>query len=103
MEDSKDDMMSMQIIAHSGDARSFAFRALEAAKKGDFDEAEALLKQSDKSATLAHQAQTDLLIGEANGEKHNINVLLIHSQDHLMSSMLAGELIREMVLLYKNK
>jgi len=97
------DLVSMSIIANSGDARSLSFQALTAAKEGDFDKADELLKKSDESATLAHKAQTELLFKEANGEKQNINVLLIHSQDHLMTSILASELIKEMITLYKNK
>ena len=41
------------------------------------------------------------MIAEANGEKTDMSVLLIHSQDHLMTSMLAQELIGEMIELYK--
>ena len=78
------EMISFGIIANAGDARSFAFQALEAAKEGKFDEADELMKKSDEAATLAH------------------NVLLVHSQDHLMTSMLAQELIKEMIIMYKN-
>lgn len=102
-ENSALDLVSMTIIANSGDARSFAFSALEAAKTEKLDEAHELLKKAEKSANLAHKAQTELLFAEANGEKTPINVLLIHSQDHLMTSMLAIELIREIVLLYERK
>lgn len=97
------EMVSMTIIANSGDARSFAFQALEEAKQGNFDMADQLMKKSDEAANLAHKAQTELLFAEANGNKQDINVLLIHSQDHLMTSMLASELIKEIMLLYKNK
>lgn len=100
-ENSKSEIVSMTIIANSGDARSFAFEALEEAKQGNFNEADELMKKSDASATLAHKAQTELLFAEANGEKTEVNVLLVHSQDHLMTSMLAGELIKEIILLYK--
>ena len=34
-------------------------------------------------------------------EKTDINVLLIHSQNYLMTGMLAGELIAEFIELYK--
>ncbi len=97
------DLVSMTIIANSGDARSFAFQALEEAKDGKHDEANELLKKAEESAHLAHKAQTELLFAEANGKKNDINVLLIHSQDHLMTSMLAIELIREIVLLHKER
>ena len=102
-ENSAMDMVSMTIIAKSGDARSMAFGALEAAKEGDFEKADELMKKSKESATLAHKAQTELLVNEANGEHAEVNVLLVHAQDHLMTSMLASELIQEIILLYKNR
>ncbi len=97
------EMISFEIIANAGDARSFAFGALEAAKAGNFEEAEELLKKSNAAAVEAHHAQTDLLVKEANGEKTQVDVLLVHAQDHLMTSMLAVELIKELIALYKNK
>jgi len=43
------------------------------------------------------------LVQEANGDSITVNVLLVHSQDHLMTSMLALELIKEIVELYEVK
>ena len=97
------EMISFGIIAHAGDARSYAFGALEAAKAGNFEEAEALLKQSNDAAVEAHHMQTELLVNEANGNKTPVDVLLVHAQDHLMTSMLAVELIKELIEIYKNK
>jgi len=97
------EMVSFGIIAHAGDARSYAFGALAAAKAGNFEEAAELLKLSDAAAVEAHHMQTDLLIGEANGNKTPVDVLLVHAQDHLMTSMLAVELVKELIELYKNK
>lgn len=102
-DNSLQDLTSMTIIANSGDGRSFAFQALEHAKDGDFEKADALLAQSDVAINQAHKAQTALLVAEASGKQQDINILLIHSQDHLMSSMLASELIKEIILLYRNK
>lgn len=95
--------IAMTLIAHAGDARTLAFQALQAAKKHDFDEADRLMEESEKASVLAHKGQTDLLVAEANGDKVDVSILLIHSQDHLMTSMLAQELIREMIELYKNQ
>lgn len=97
------EMISFTIIANAGDARSFAFQALEAAKQGNFDEADSLMKKADKAEVLAHKAQTDLLFNEMNGNPTPVNVLLVHSQDHLMASMLASELIKELIVMYKNR
>lgn len=97
------ELVSFGIIAHSGDARSFAFEALRAAKEGKFDEAEERMRQSEEASTLAHKMQTDLLFNEINGTSTPVNVLLVHSQDHFMTSMLAQELIKEFIDLYKDK
>lgn len=97
------EMISFGIIAHAGDARSYAFGALAAAKAGNFEEAEALLKQSNDAAVEAHHMQTELLVNEANGNKTPVDVLLVHAQDHLMTSMLAVEVIKELIEIYKNK
>lgn len=95
--------VAMNLIVRSGDARSSAFQALAEAKKGNFDKADELMKLSKAQFTEAHHAQTDLLSAEAQGDKLEINVLLIHSQDHLMTSMLAQELIEELIYLHKTK
>ena len=97
------EMVSFGIIANAGDARSYAFGALEAAKAGNFEEAEELLKKSNDAAVEAHHMQTELLVNEANGNKTPVDVLLVHAQDHLMTSMLAVEVIKELITIYKNK
>lgn len=97
------EMIAMNLIANSGDSRSFAFRALEEAKKGNYEEAEKLMEDSKEAALKAHKVQTEILTSEADGEKTEINVLLIHSQDHLMTSLLAQELIKEIIILHKDK
>ena len=91
------ELVSFALIAKAGEARSKAFAALEAAKKGDFDAADALMKEASASALEAHHAQTDLLVKEANGDHTPVDVLLVHAQDHLMTSMLARELISEII------
>lgn len=49
-------------------------------KKHNFEEADLTNRRSKKASVLAHNAQTELLVAEANGEKLEISVLLIHSQ-----------------------
>jgi len=97
------EMCAMNIIANSGDARSKAFGALEAAKAGDFEEADRLLEEAKACGQKAHNAQTELLFADAQGLAPAMNVLLVHAQDHFMTSMLAEELIREIILLYKDR
>ncbi|BBA80732.1 PTS system N,N'-diacetylchitobiose-specific EIIA component [Lactiplantibacillus plantarum] len=56
-----------------------------------------LLKQSSEALGKAHDVQTQLLVAEANGQQVSIDILLIHAQDHFMTSLLANELIAEML------
>ena len=93
--------IAMQIIAHSGEARSLAFQSLDAVHNGEFDKADELIKQANKAIGKAHDVQTSLLVDEANGKQTPFSILLVHSQDHFMTSMLAIELISEMVRMYK--
>lgn len=95
--------ITMGLIAHSGNARSLAFEALDAAKEKNFEESKKLINESQEESTKAHQVQTDLLINEANGNNVQVNLLLIHAQDHLMTSMLAIELIKEIIELRKER
>lgn len=95
--------ISMIIIANSGAARSNAFQALDEAKHGKFNEAEELLNSAEDYLQLAHESHRELLKMDSKGEVEKISVLLAHAQDHLMSSTLAKELMKELIILYKYK
>ena len=91
----------MDLIVHSGQAKSLAFEALSFARKGNFDQCEKLLAESKEASKEAHKVQT-ALIGADEGEgKIPVTLVMVHAQDHLMNSMLAQDLIEEMVRLYQ--
>lgn len=95
--------ISFGLIAAAGQARSLAFEALKAAREHDFARADQLLEQSRTAGLEAHEQQTKLLVKEANGDHTPVDVMLVHAQDHLMTAMLAQELIEELVYLHKEK
>lgn len=97
------ELISFGIVASAGQARSLAFEALAAARKHDFDKADELLAAAEQAGLEAHKMQTQLLANEADGKHTEVNVLLVHAQDHLMTAMLARELIAELVYLHKEK
>lgn len=97
------EMISFGIIAAAGQARSLAFEALKCARSGEFDRAHELIGRSKEAALEAHHQQTALLAKEANGDHTPVDVMLVHAQDHLMTSMLAQELIEELILLHETK
>ncbi len=45
--------------------------------------------------------QTSLIHKEARGEKIEINLLLVHAQDHLMNTLLAKDLVKSMIKMQK--
>lgn len=95
--------VAMNLIANSGQARSLAFQAAKAARNKEFEKANSLLTQAQQSANMAHEQQTELLINESRGEAIEITTLLMHAQDHLMTSLLALDLIKEIVYLHECK
>lgn len=61
------------------------------------------MAESKAKALEAHHIQTGLLADEGNGEGPQVTLLLVHAQDHLMTSMLAQELIEELIDLHEKK
>ncbi|MGL5336892.1 MAG: PTS N,N'-diacetylchitobiose transporter subunit IIA [Enterovibrio sp.] len=91
----------MEIIINSGEARSCAYRALACAKKGDFAQAEIIMEESRAAANKAHLVQTKLIEADMGEGKTPMTLIMVHAQDHLMTSMLAKELVKEIIELHK--
>lgn len=94
-------LLSFNIILHAGNARSYAMEAIQEAKMYNFDSAYNKIELADEEFAKAHHEQTGLLQGEAEGNKHDISVILIHAQDHLMTAMTVKELANEMIEMYE--
>lgn len=93
----------MEIIANAGNAKSLAMMALKSAKNAQYEEAEELLLQANESLSVAHNAQTHLLTHEARGEGFEVNLLTIHSQDHLMNAITFIDIVKEIIDILKDK
>ena len=91
----------MGLIINGGNAKSSAFEAINAAKKGHFTVADQKLKESDKFLVDAHNSQTSMLTKEANGDHAKVTLLMVHSQDHIMNAITFRDLAGEIVDLYK--
>lgn len=92
---------SFQIILHSGNARSSLIEAIRLAREDHFQEAEEKVLEAKKELNEAHHVQTGLIQGEAQGEKSEFSILLVHAQDHLMNSITVKELAEEIIFLHK--
>ncbi|MNW40235.1 Lichenan-specific phosphotransferase enzyme IIA component [compost metagenome] len=92
----------MVLIAMSGAARSQAMEAIMLAKQNNSAAAAEVLDAASKELKEAHKVQTQLIQEEAGGAKHEITLLLIHAQDHLMNAMTVKDLAKEFVELYEH-
>lgn len=91
----------MEIIVNAGQSRSLCFEALRAARLGNFDEAQNLLREADGYSRQAHQMQTKLIERDAGEARQPMTLIMVHAQDHLMTSLLARELSEEIIQLYQ--
>lgn len=91
----------MGIIINSGEARSCAYQALALAKKGEFELADAKMEEARHAANAAHLVQTQLIEADMGEGKTPMTLIMVHAQDHLMTSMLARELIKELIELHQ--
>ena len=74
--------IAMELVGNAGEARSLAFEALAQAKNKNFKKAKELLEESKQASLKAHHIQTDLICQEADGNKVEIGLLMVHAQDH---------------------
>ncbi|KRM80004.1 hypothetical protein FC84_GL000707 [Lapidilactobacillus dextrinicus DSM 20335] len=101
MEEDENLQAIMGLIVNGGNAKSSSMEAIQAAKKGDFDEADAKLKEADAALGEAHNSQTGMLTKEASGDHVKVTLLMVHGQDHLMNAITFRDLAGEVVDVYK--
>ena len=91
------------IIVNAGHSRSLCYEALNHAKAGDFDHASKLLEMAAEAGKEAHAIQTKLIEEDEGMGKTTMTLVMVHAQDHLMTSILCREMITELVQIYKSK
>jgi cellobiose-specific phosphotransferase system component IIA len=93
--------IAFRIISSAGDAQSLLFQAIHDAKVGKDTDANQKLEEANELLLQAHQSQTQLISKEAQGEKGEYSILMVHAQDHLMNAILMQKLTNEFCELYQ--
>lgn len=101
MDEQESQEVAFTIILHSGSARSLVHEGLGLMREGKFKEADGKLNEGEEELVQAHQAQTDLLHKFSNGMTIEIQIIMVHAQDHLMTTMTLLEIAKEMKYLYE--
>ena len=95
------ELISFQIITAVGTAKSNYIEAIREAKTGDFRKADKLMEEGKKNFLEGHKAHSALLTKEADGEKTEITLLLMHAEDQLMAADTIKIMAEEFIDLYK--
>ena len=93
----------IQIIANSGESKMKSFEALKCVKNKDFKKARDLLKESRLIDLEAHNAQTKIIAQALDPDaKDAVTLLMVHAQDHYMTSQLARDLIEALIDVFED-
>lgn len=103
MDREKAQELAFGIIGFAGEAFSCFMKAVESARKGSQEEAAKLIAEGEKQLSLAHNSQTELLVSEARGENIEYSIMLVHAQDHLMTTIMYERIAKEFIILYKER
>ncbi|WP_067838994.1 PTS cellobiose transporter subunit IIA [Amphibacillus sediminis] len=93
--------IAFEIILYSGDARTLIHEAFQLMRENAFDDALAKLDKANESLMKAHKTQTGLLQEFAGGKTITVEIIMVHAQDHLMTTMSLREVAVEMLALYQ--
>lgn len=95
-------MIGFEIVAFSGDARSKLLLAVEKAKLKDHAACNELIASANECLIEAHKSQTIMLQKEASGDEAEVGFIMMHAQDHLMTTLLLQDIIQNLLDIYKN-
>ncbi|SFQ86290.1 PTS system, cellobiose-specific IIA component [Priestia endophytica DSM 13796] len=98
-----EEQINFQLILHSGTARSKIIQSLREYREGNVESSNRLLQEAENDLQIAHDVHFQMIKREANGLKTEFSLLLLHGEDHLMSTLTMKELVREMLELFKAK
>ncbi len=94
----EDQQKLMQIIIGSGKVKLMVSEATQVSKNYRFKEAEKLLNNAKEELIKVHNIHTSMLDSSVYSE--DINILSIHSEDHLMSASLMFDMAKEFIDVY---
>jgi PTS system cellobiose-specific IIA component len=89
--DDEEYLPAFEIISYAGDARGIAMEAIKLAKTGGFEEAEKKIEEAKVQLNKAHDNLFEVVSGEANGNKADVNILMVHAHSHLTLATAACE------------
>ena len=94
---------AFMMIANVGTAKSMYIEGLQLVKKGEFEEAEKLIKEGEEIFSEAHKLHFEFVQKESQGEDLPFSLLLMHAEDQMMNTETVKILVDELIEIHKNK
>ena len=91
----------LEIISSVGQARSYYIEAIQEAKSKNYEACNQLVRKGNEMYAKGHHIHQSLIQQEAGGIKVDLNILLTHAQDQLMSAESFKILCDEFIDLYR--
>ena len=91
----------LEIISSVGQARNFYIQAIQEAKSQNYEMCNDLVRKGNEMYAKGHRVHQQLIQQEAGGERVELNILLTHAQDQLMSAESFKILCDEFIDLYR--
>lgn len=95
------ELLLVQIISSSGNARSLCYEALLLYKTEKYQEGDSKYEEAKKELIEAKKVHAQLLALYSSGSMSHMDLLLVHAEDHMSSSQVVFELVNELLFLYK--
>lgn len=97
------ELISFQIISAVGSAKSLYIEAIQKAKENQFEQAEELIREGERAFVKGHHAHAELIQKEANGDKIDFSLLIMHAEDQLMSAETIKLMADEFIAMYRSR
>jgi cellobiose PTS system EIIA component len=95
------ELVAFEIISNVGMAKSLAIEAIREARDDNYEEAEKKIEEAKDFLVQGHHAHTGLISKEANGEKLEFSLIIMHAEDQLISAETIKDLAIELIEMNK--
>lgn len=93
--------IAFEIIANVGTARGMYIEAIQLAKKGEYEQARAMMAEGKEMFVQGHHGHADLLEWQGQGLTWKTNIYLMHAEDQLMAADSFETIASEMIEQYE--
>ena len=95
------ELVAFEIISNVGMAKSLAMEAIREAREDNYEEAEKKIVEAKDFLVQGHHAHAGLISKEANGEKIEFSLIIMHAEDQLISAETIKDLAVELIEMNK--